>query len=167
MTIQSDLRLKDCNDQLLMYYVCIPNKFVFSFKSISLLFTQFRVPPFTIRLKQQQFTLIVIILYTSFAYNNNFSIHLYNRDLQTLIILFTCNMSSHKTDWILSELPLFALLSCLLYGMVSSLMNAFEREYLCLFDISVNVNQLLALLLLPVYLFIRFFVHDRLQINYK
>ena len=38
-------------------------------------------------------------------------IDLYNRDPQITIILFTSNMSSHKTDWILFELPLPAL-SC-------------------------------------------------------
>ena len=46
----------------------IKNKFVFSFKSISLLFAQFRVPSLMIWLKQQQFALIVIILYTTYAY---------------------------------------------------------------------------------------------------
>ena len=77
------------------------------------------------------------------------------------IILFTRNVSSHKTDWILSELPLFAL-SCLLYRRVYSLMNAPEGGCLCLREISVNVNELftffLAVLWLPVYLFIRFFI---------
>ena len=104
---------------------------------------------FTIWLKQQQFALIVIIL-------------------QTTIILFTCNVSSHKTDRIQSELPLPAL-SCLLYCRLNSTINAFEEECLCLHEISINVNMLLSLLLfvyfvyicpcsvvLPVYLFIPF-----------
>ena len=41
------------------------------------------------------------------VHNNNCSI--YNRDLQTTIILCTTKVSSHKTDWILSEFPLLAL----------------------------------------------------------
>ena len=55
-------------------------------------------------------------------FNNNCSIDLYNRDLQTTIIRFTHNLSSLKTDWILSESPLLAL-SGLLYCMISSLME--------------------------------------------
>ena len=82
-------------------------KFVFSFKSISLLFTQLCVPPLTNYLKQQQFASIVITLYNSFAYNNSCSPDLYSRDLRTTIILFSRNGSSHKTDWILSEPHVF------------------------------------------------------------
>ena len=66
-------------------------------------------------------------------------------------------MSSHKIDWILIELPWFAL-SCLLYRMVSSLLNALEAECFCLCEISIIVNKLLAVLLLPV-LFIRYFLY--------
>ena len=36
--------------------------------------------------------------------------------------------------------------------MVSNLMNVLEGEFLCLCEISINVNKLLAVLLLPVYL---------------
>ena len=39
-------------------------------------------------------------------------------------------------------------------------MNALEGEILCLREISINANKLLAALLLPVYLFIRFFHTD-------
>ena len=85
------------------------------------------------------------------------SIDLYNRDLQTTIILFTRNLSSHKTDWILSELLLPAI-SCLLYHWLNSLMKTFEGECLCLRKITLNVKKLPAVLLLPVYLFIRFFI---------
>ena len=42
---------------------------------------------------------------------------------QTTIILFTRNASSHKADWIVSEMPLTDL-SCLLHCWVNSLMNA-------------------------------------------
>ena len=42
-----------------------------------------RVPPLIVQLKQQQFTLIVIILNTSFGYNNNCSLEFYSRDLRT------------------------------------------------------------------------------------
>ena len=45
---------------------------------------------------------------------------------------------------------------CLLYRMISSLMNAHERGCFCLHEISIKVNKLLALLLLHV--FIRFFI---------
>ena len=89
--------------------------------------------------------------------NNNCSIDFYNRDLQTTITLFTRNVSSHKTHWILSESPLLAL-SCLLYRVVSSLMNTLEGEYLCLREIPINVNKLLAVLLLHV-LFICYFLY--------
>ena len=89
-------------------------------------------------------------------HNNNSSIDLYNRDLQTTIILFTCNVSLHNTDWILSESPLLAL-SYLLYRMLSSLVNTLDGECLALREISINVNNLLAVLLLPVNLFICFF----------
>ena len=46
--------------------------------------------------------------------------------------------------------------SWLLYRMISSLINALEGECFCLREISFNVNQLLALLLLHV--FIRYFI---------
>ena len=39
-------------------------------------------------------------------------------------------------------------------------MNALEGECLFFREISINVNKLLAVLLLPVYLFIRFFDTD-------
>ena len=103
---------------------------MFSFKSISLLFTQIRVSPLANWPKQQQFTPIVNILHVCFAYKNNCSLHIYNRDLQATIILFTRNVSSHKTEWTLSESPLFAL-PCQ-YRMVSSLMNALtENVFTC------------------------------------
>ena len=51
--------------------------------------------------------------------NNNCSIDLYSRDLQTTIIHFIRKVSSHKTDWILTELLLPALF-CLLYCKVRS-----------------------------------------------
>ena len=41
---------------------------------------------------------------------------------------------------------------------LSSQMNALEVEWLCLHEISINVSKLLAVLLLPVYLFISFFI---------
>ena len=74
-------------------------------------------------------------------HNNNCSIDLWNENLQTTIILFARNVSSHKTDWILSASPLLDL-SCLLYRRVSSLINALKREYLCPCEISINVNKL-------------------------
>ena len=85
---------------------------------------------------------------TTICFNCYYSLHFFcihnnncSTDLQTTIILFTRNVSSDKTDWILYELPMLAL-SCLLYRMVSSLMNALEGECLCLCEISINVNKL-------------------------
>ena len=43
--------------------------------------------------------------------------------------------------------------------MVSSLKNALEAEYLCLSEIYISVNNLLAVLLLPVYLLIPSFLY--------
>ena len=120
-----------------MKYLKNRNKFQFSFKSVSLLFAQFRVPTFTIWLKQQQFALIVIIL------------DLYSRDLQITIIPFKCNVSSHKFDRIFSELPSPAL-SCLLYSRVSNLMNALQGECLCFRKIFINVSKLLFIYLVEV-----------------
>ena len=73
-------------------------------------------------------------------------------------------MSSHKTDWILSELPLLALF-CLLYCKLSSVVNVLEGECLSLCEISINVSKLLAVLLLPVYLFIRFLLYCTLLLS--
>ena len=68
------------------------------------MFLQFRVPPVMIYFKK---TTIYFNCYYSLhlfhIHNSNYSIDLYNRDLQTTIILFTRKVSSHKTDWILSE----------------------------------------------------------------
>ena len=73
--------------------------------------------------------------------------------LPNKIILFTRNVSSHKTDWILSEFPLLAL-SCHLYR---SLMNTFEGDSLCLQIFVFFFFVVLAVLLLPIYLFSFFF----------
>ena len=75
---------------------------MFSFKSILylLFIAQFRVPPITIWLKQQQFALIINLL-SHFRRNI-----LIRRSLNHNYSLHTRNVSSHKTDWILSELPL-------------------------------------------------------------
>ena len=114
------------------------------------------MPPFTIQPKQQQFALIVITLYTSFAYNNC-SIELYNRNLQTTIILFIRNMSSHKTDWILSKFPLLAW-ACFLYHMVRRIMNALEGEYLCLRKISINKHVAYSVVLACLFVYPYFFI---------
>ena len=37
---------------------------------------------------------------------NNYSLDLYNRYFQTTIILFTCNVSSYKSDWIVFEIAI-------------------------------------------------------------
>ena len=89
------------------------------------------------------------------VHNNNCSIHLYNRDHQTTIILFIRNVSSHKTDWIVSELPLPAL-SCLLYRMVNSLMNALKVEWICLYEISLNVNKLFIVVFVFLYVVVAY-----------
>ena len=110
------------------------------------------MPPLTNSLKRQLFASIVVILYTSYAYNKNCSIDLYNRDVQTTITLFTRNMSSHKTERILSELPLLAL-SYFLYRVVSCLMNKLEEECFCLREISKNLNKLLLVFVYPLFLY--------------
>ena len=127
---------------------------MFSFKSISLLFEQFRVSPFTILIKQQQFAIIVIILYTFLRiHNKNYSIDLYNRDLQTQLC------SSHATC-LHTRLNEFFLncqataLSYFLYCRINSLMNALERECLSFREISINVNNLFPLLLFEYILYI-------------
>ena len=82
-------------------------------------------------------------------HNNNCSIDFYNKDLQTTIILLSINVhvrTSHKVDWILSELPLHVL-SCFSYRMVSSLMSVHDGECFCLREISINVNKFFTLLL--------------------
>ena len=54
------------------------------------MFAQFHMPALMIRLKQQQFALIInISLHFFRVHNNNCSTDLYNRDVQTTIILFT------------------------------------------------------------------------------
>ena len=82
------------------------------------MFAQFHVPPLIISHNQQQFASIVIILHTSFAYNNNCSLDLYSKNLRTRIILcshVTCLhtrltkfflnyvSSSHTANWIITE----------------------------------------------------------------
>ena len=99
---------------------------------------QFRTLPLAIQLNHQQFGSIIIIPCTSFAYTSNCLIDLYNTYLRIHIILFTHNVSSHKTDWILSK-PLLLVLSYSSYVWVSSLMNAIVWEYLR--EISINVNK--------------------------
>ena len=59
-----------------------------------------------------------------------------------------------RVAWIPTESP-FPALACLLYPVISSLLNALEGECFCFCELSINVNKLLALLLLHV--FIRFF----------
>ena len=81
--------------------------------------TQLREPPFVSWLKQQHFALIVIFPPHSSMYKIT---DLYNRDLQATIILYTSNVSSHKTEWIPSELSVPAL-SCHLYRRLSSVIN--------------------------------------------
>ena len=86
-------------------------------------------------------------------YNNICLIDTYNRDLQTTIILFTNNVSSHKTDWFFFELPLPAL-SCLLYYRLSNLKNALEGKCLYLLKVPINVNKSFTLLLLVFFVYI-------------
>ena len=64
-----------------------------------------------------------------------------NSSMCICVSLFTLNVASNNTDWILSESPFHAL-CCLLYGRISSLMNALEGECFCLREIFTNVNKL-------------------------
>ena len=121
------------------------------------MFAQFRVPPFTIWLSQQQFALIVIILYSSSTYTITIVHKIFITEIFKLQ-LFTAHATCLHTR--LTEFfP-----NCL-----NSLMSAFEGKCLCLHEISINVNLLFTLLLFvyfvyiypcsivfPVYLFIPF-----------
>ena len=79
--------------------------------------------------------------YSSFTlfrlHNNNCSVDFYNTAHQTTIILFTCNVSSYKTDWMFSLSVAFSVLHFI--SQVSSLMSA---QVVCS--------------IVAVYLFIRF-----------
>ena len=107
----------------------------------------------------QKFTLIVIILYTSFALYNNCSSDLYSRDLQTRLTEFQLNLRC---------------LFCLVFNItrVSSLMNSLVWNSFR--EISINVNKLFIVyfvyfvclsvilyctLLLLVYLFVPLFFY--------
>ena len=99
-----------------------------------------------------QTTTICINCYYSLhfhVHNNNCSKDLYNRDLQTTIILFTRHVPSHTTNWIISESALSALL-CLLYCRLSSIMNALGAE--CLYQVAFSV------VFACQHMFIRFFI---------
>ena len=91
--------------------------------------TQLRVLPLINSFKQQQLTSIVVILYTSFALNNNCSLNLYTTILKPQLFSFYMQRvfiqawlnsfwfwvsSSHTTDWIPTE-PKLPALCCLLY----------------------------------------------------
>ena len=119
------------------------------------MFAQFHASSSGIVLNNNNFTLIVIILYPSSAYTITIVHNIFVTESFKPQLFFTHNVSSHNTAWILSESQLLAL-SCLLYRKVISLMMALEEECLCLHEISINVNKLLAVLLLPVYLYIHF-----------
>ena len=73
---------------------------------------------------------LLFFFYILLRNNNNCSLDLYNRDLQTTIIRFTRNLSSHKTDWIFFELPF------------SGSVLPFIPPFICLGEISINVNKL-------------------------
>ena len=82
---------------------------------------------------------------------NNCSVALYNRNIQTTIMLFTRDVSSQKIDCILSEFSLLAL-SCVLYHKVyHSLMNALEGECLCLHEMELFISDCYSFLYLQRY----------------
>ena len=64
-----------------------------------------------------------------FSSNNTYSLDLYSGDLQTTMVLFIRNVSSHKTDWITTT-RLLCLAFLLSYS--NSLMNVLKVE--CLFS---------------------------------
>ena len=59
----------------------------------------------------------------------------------------------------------FVNLPCISYRIVNSLLNALDGEYFCFREISINLNKLLELLLLPVYFLIPLILYccSRLQ----
>ena len=92
------------------------------------------------------FFLILIPLSHSSAYTNNYCSIDFNNLFKPQLFSLS-NVSSHKSDWILSESSLLALF-CLLYRRLNSVMKRPEGKCLCLCEICRNVNRLLAMLLL-------------------
>ena len=72
-----------------------------------------------------------LMMHTSVSVStNNCSVDFYNGDLQTTNVLFTWNVSSHKTDWILTTRSLFCL--DFVYTHANSLMKILELECSCI-----------------------------------
>ena len=67
---------------------------------------------------------LIFFAYALCANNNTCSLDLYNEDVQTSTVLFTCDASSHKTDWILTTRCLLCLAS--LYAYVNDLINVLD-----------------------------------------
>ena len=110
------------------------------------MFVQFHVSPFTIwraliLILRSQLSAYAIIMVP---------IELYNRDLQTAIILFICNLSSHKTDWILSDFIIaYYVISFISHGKESTKCT-WRRMSLPLWNLY-KCKQVAFLLLYPIF----------------
>ena len=67
---------------------------------------------------------------------------------------WTACLYTRQTELLLNHH--YHILSCLLYRRARSLLNTLEAECFCLHEISINVNKLLAVLLLLLYVYICF-----------
>ena len=85
---------------------------------------------------------------------NNCLTDLSNEDLQTTITLFKRTAFLYKTEW--TSLVYSFALSCLLFGIVTSLMNVLEGEgsWLRILEISINANIVVSLLSFAYFVYI-------------
>ena len=86
---------------------------------------------------------------------------LFNRALQHRSSKYNSSLHTQcvfTQDWLNSFWILIVASSCLLYHMVSSLMNSLERGWLCLHKISIIVNKSLEVLVFTV-VFIRYLLY--------
>ena len=102
---------------------------------------------FVILICSQPFLQAILVSYSSpttirssahnlFVSTNTYSLGMYSEELQTTNVFFTCNTSSHKTDWIATDFCLLCL--AFLYPHVFCLMKvlAVARLGFCLLEIS-------------------------------
>ena len=111
------------------------------------MFAQFRVPPFTIWIKQQQFVLVVSFLSLSSAYSiTNFQ-PIFNTKIFKPPLFCSHAICLH------TSLTKF-FLSCTFYRRISSVMNAVDGQWLYFREFSINVNKLFTVLLLVYFAYV-------------